>query len=70
MTAGEPFDAYLKRHVFEPLNMRHTYTAIEDAQRDGLASGYRYWFGFPVASTRPGTAARFRPAASSPQPRT
>jgi CubicO group peptidase (beta-lactamase class C family) len=50
MAAGEPFDAYLKTHIFEPLNMHHTYTAIEDAQRDGLASGYRYWFGFPVAS--------------------
>ncbi len=54
MAAGEPFDAYLKTHIFEPLNMHHTYTAIEDAQRDGLASGYRYWFGFPVAFDAPG----------------
>jgi len=54
MAAGEPFDAYLKRHIFEPLNMHHTYTAIEDARRDGLASGYRYWFGFPVAFDTPG----------------
>ncbi len=54
MTAGEPFDAYLKRHIFEPLNMHHTYTAAEDARRDGLASGYRYWFGFPVAFDTPG----------------
>ena len=53
-TAGEPFDAYLKRHIFEPLNMRHTYTAVEDARLDGLASGYRYWFGFPAAFDAPG----------------
>jgi CubicO group peptidase (beta-lactamase class C family) len=54
MAAGEPFDAYLKAHIFEPLNMHHTYTAIEDARRDGLASGYRHWFGFPVAFDTPG----------------
>jgi len=54
MTAREPFEAYLKRHIFEPLDMRHTYTAIEDARRNGLASGYRYWFGFPVAFDAPG----------------
>ncbi len=54
MAAGEPFEAYLKRHIFEPLDMHHTYTAIEDARRDGLASGYRYWFGFPVAFDAPG----------------
>jgi len=54
MVAGEPFDAYLKTHIFEPLHMYHTYTATEDAERDGLASGYRYWFGFPVAFDTPG----------------
>jgi len=53
MAAGEPFEAYLKRHIFEPLSMHHTYTAIKDAKRDGLGSGYRYWFGFPVAFDAP-----------------
>jgi CubicO group peptidase (beta-lactamase class C family) len=52
--AGQPFDAYLKTHIFGPLNMHHTYTAIEDARRSGLASGYRYWFGFPAAFDTPG----------------
>jgi CubicO group peptidase (beta-lactamase class C family) len=54
MAAGESFDTYLKTHIFEPLNMRHTYTAVEDARRDGLASGYRYWFGFPISFDAPG----------------
>ena len=54
MAAGEPFDAYLKAHIFQPLDMRHTYTSIEEARRNGLASGYRYWFGFPVAFDTPG----------------
>jgi CubicO group peptidase (beta-lactamase class C family) len=54
MAGGEPFDAYLNRHIFEPLTMHHTYTAIQDARRHGLASGNRYWFGFPVAFDAPG----------------
>jgi CubicO group peptidase (beta-lactamase class C family) len=53
MAAGEPFEAYLKAHIFEPLGMHHTYTTIEDAKRGGLACGYRYWFGFPVAFDTP-----------------
>jgi CubicO group peptidase (beta-lactamase class C family) len=52
--AGEPFDAYLKTHIFEPLEMHHTYTSIDEAKRDGIASGYRYWFGYPVAYDSPG----------------
>lgn len=54
MAAGEPFEVYLKRHIFEPLDMHHTCTDIEDARRGGLACGYRYWFGFPVAFDSPG----------------
>jgi len=53
MAAGEPFDRYLKAHIFGPLQMRQTYTSIQDARRDGLACGYRYWFGFPVAFDTP-----------------
>ncbi len=53
MAAGEPFDRYLKVHIFQPLQMCHTYTSIQDARRDGLACGYRYWFGFPVAFDTP-----------------
>ncbi len=51
--AGEPFESYLKSHIFEPLDMHHTYTTIVEAKRDGLASGYRYWFGLPVAFDAP-----------------
>lgn len=49
MVSQEPYEIYLQQHIFEPLEMRHTYTSNEQAKRDGLASGYRYWFGFPVA---------------------
>ena len=51
--SGQPFDRYLQAHIFEPLQMRHTYTTVDDAKRDGLARGYRYWFGFPAAFDAP-----------------
>jgi len=35
MAGGEPFEAYLKAHIFEPLRVHQTYTAVEDAGRDG-----------------------------------
>jgi CubicO group peptidase (beta-lactamase class C family) len=53
VAARERFDRYLQRHIFQPLQMRHTYTAYQDAKGDGLACGYRYWFGFPVAFDQP-----------------
>ena len=36
-----------KDHIFNPLDMRHSYPAKEAAQQNGLAMGYRYWFGHP-----------------------
>lgn len=45
--SGETYPEYIRRHIFEPLDMRHSFTAKADAQRDGLATGHRYWFGQP-----------------------
>ena len=47
--SGQSYGAYLQQHVFAPLDMRHSYTSISEAQRAGLADGHRYWFGQPVA---------------------
>ena len=69
MAAGEPFDAYLKAHIFGPLQMHRTYTSVEDASRGGLARGYRYWFGCWSPSTFL-CAAPCPLAVSSPPPRT
>lgn len=46
--SGESFDDYLLHHVLEPLEMHHTYVSLDEAEPDGPASGYRYWFGVPV----------------------
>jgi Beta-lactamase len=43
--SGQPYDVYIQQHILAPLEMRHTFTAAADAQKQGLASGYRYWFG-------------------------
>jgi len=43
--AGQPYDAYLQQHILVPLEMRHSSTAVADAQAQGLATGHRYWFG-------------------------
>ena len=46
--SGETYSAYIQQHIFEPLDMRHSFTIKAEAQRDGLAMGHRYWFGQPI----------------------
>jgi CubicO group peptidase (beta-lactamase class C family) len=46
--SGESYSDYVQRHIFVPLDMRHSFTSRAAAERDGLAAGYRYWFGFPL----------------------
>jgi CubicO group peptidase (beta-lactamase class C family) len=48
----EPFEEYVRQHIFAPLDMRHSYTTREEAEKDGLAKGYRFWFGIPIAMNR------------------
>ena len=48
--SGESYPDYIQNHVFGPLDMRHSYTAREEAKRNGLAIGHRYWFAQPVAA--------------------
>jgi CubicO group peptidase (beta-lactamase class C family) len=55
--SGEPYAQYVRRHIFAPLGMRHSYVALDDAKRAGLATGHRYWFGLATAhgpTFRPG----------------
>ena len=48
--SGQSYGDYLQQHVFVPLEMQHSYTALDQAKLDGLAQGHRYWFGVPVSS--------------------
>ncbi len=45
--SGQSFESYIAENVFEPLDMRHSYTDQTDARTDGLATGHRSWFGYP-----------------------
>lgn len=47
--SGETYANYIQKHIFDPLDMRHSYTSQAVARENGLAIGHRYWFGFPVA---------------------
>jgi CubicO group peptidase (beta-lactamase class C family) len=47
VASGEPYDDYITRQVFAPLNMRHSHAFASDAKPDGLASSSPLWFGLP-----------------------
>ena len=46
--SGESYPAYIRNHVFAPLQMRHSHASKAAAQGDGLAVGHRVWFGVPI----------------------
>jgi CubicO group peptidase (beta-lactamase class C family) len=45
--SGQSYESYIAEHVFAPLGMNQSYTNQTDAQRNGLATGHRSWFGYP-----------------------
>jgi CubicO group peptidase (beta-lactamase class C family) len=47
--SGEKYADYVQSHIFDPLEMTHTYTSKAVAKQNGMSSGYISWFGFPVA---------------------
>jgi CubicO group peptidase (beta-lactamase class C family) len=53
IVSGQPFGQYLQDHIFAPLQMKHSFVDQNEAERNGMAQGYRWWFGLPVAATLP-----------------
>ena len=49
----QPYERYVQEHIFDPLEMRTSFTSKADAERHGLAAGHRYWFGWPAAADEP-----------------
>lgn len=47
---GKSYESYIEEHIFQPLDMQHSFTSKIKAQQDGLAVGYQKWLGRPVAS--------------------
>lgn len=50
---GLSYERYVQCSIFAPLDMRNSFTSQTEAMRHGMASGHRWWFGFPVAVTMP-----------------
>ena len=48
VVAGQPFADYIQQQVFAPLQMHHSFTSAQEAQRDGLAQEYQWLFGLAV----------------------
>ena len=53
VVSGQSYEDYVEQHIFAPLEMRDSFTSQEDAQRHGMATGYRWWFGVPIPAAMP-----------------
>jgi CubicO group peptidase (beta-lactamase class C family) len=53
VASGQSFETYLQQHIFAPLGMQHSHASEQSAMQDGLASGYRWWFGLPYLFQAP-----------------
>ncbi|TSI11075.1 serine hydrolase [Lysinibacillus sp. BW-2-10] len=50
---NKPYGEFITTNIFSPLEMKHSYTSQTLAKKNGLASGYRTWFGFNIANQLP-----------------
>lgn len=48
--SGQPYETYIQQHIFDPLNMRHSYTTtnLAAATEDGMTTGFGLFFGTPL----------------------
>lgn len=53
VVSGQSYEAYIEQHIFAPLEMQTSFASQEEAQRHGMATGYRWWFGVPFPATMP-----------------
>jgi CubicO group peptidase (beta-lactamase class C family) len=53
VVSGQSYEAYIQEHLFTPLAMHGSFTSQAEAHAQGMATGYRQWFGFPVPASLP-----------------
>ncbi len=46
--SGQSYETYIQEHIFDPLQMNHSFTSQTEAQSQGFATGYHYAFGMPM----------------------
>jgi CubicO group peptidase (beta-lactamase class C family) len=51
--SGQSYESYIQEHIFEPLEMHHSYTSQAEAIQDSLATGHVTWFRIPIAKEVP-----------------
>ncbi len=51
--SGQSYESYIQEHIFDLLEMQNSFTSQAEAQPRGLASGYHYAFGMPMAVDLP-----------------
>jgi CubicO group peptidase (beta-lactamase class C family) len=53
VVSGQSYKEYIEKNIFLPLDMKHSYVSKEEAVKNGLAAGYRRWFGIPIKADLP-----------------
>lgn len=53
VVSGQSYKEYIEQNIFTPLEMKHSYVSKEEAEQNGLAAGYRPWFGHPIKADLP-----------------
>lgn len=53
MASGQSYESYIQEHIFDPLEMRHSFTSKEEAEQGGLSTGHVTFFGLPLAKDLP-----------------
>jgi CubicO group peptidase (beta-lactamase class C family) len=51
--SGQSYEAYVRERIFAPLEMQNSYVSQDEALQHGMASGYRWWLGWPLPVTLP-----------------
>ncbi len=51
--SGSSYEEYVRSAIFAPLQMSHSAAALSDPAAIDIATGYRYWFFWPVAFDAP-----------------
>lgn len=49
VVSGQSFGNYIQSNIFEPLDMKQSFTSEQEAQQAGLAQGYQWFFGIPIS---------------------
>lgn len=51
--SGQEFGAYLREHIFAPLEMDNSFVSRQEAEQAGLAQGHNVALGFPLRRQQP-----------------